>query len=46
MRCRDAAMPPAWRSGTPGLEGFVPLPSRGVVVTDVDVERVRDELGV
>jgi hypothetical protein len=37
------SVPDGSRSQVPG---FTPLPSRGVVVTDADVERLRDEVGV
>ncbi|MBC7373931.1 MAG: antitoxin [Frankiales bacterium] len=43
---RRGLQPSIAAAGEPRLPGFTPLPTRGVVVTDADVERLRDELGV
>lgn len=43
---RQGLQPAVPGGGTPRLAGFVPLPSRGVVVTDADVERLRDAPGI
>lgn len=43
---RRGLQPSVPGEGTSRVPGFVPLPSRGVVVTDADVERLRDDLGI
>jgi hypothetical protein len=43
---RRGLQPSVPGDGRSRVPGFTPLPSRGGVVTDADVERLRDEVGV
>ncbi len=43
---RRGLQPSAAVNGTPLVPGFTPLASRGGVVTDADVERLREDMGV